>query len=84
MKPAVRGLNLTSDERALPPAGRIGEPEDIIASVFVQDGQIQPETYAPTPTYRIVTGDGPMMLPKGLGDHLVRDLEQIDRQEKGK
>lgn len=28
------------DERAVPPAGRIGETEDLIASVFVQDGKV--------------------------------------------
>jgi hypothetical protein len=28
------------DERALPPAGRIGETEDLIGSVFVQDGEV--------------------------------------------
>lgn len=28
------------DERAIPPAGRIGETEDLIGSVFVQDGKV--------------------------------------------
>lgn len=31
------------DERAVPPAGRIGETEDLIASVFVQDGKVRLE-----------------------------------------
>lgn len=71
------------DERHLPPAGRIGEPEDLIASVFVQDGKILAETYAPTPTYRVVTGDGPLVLPRGLDQALIKDLERIDAEEKG-
>lgn len=29
------------DERALPPAGRIGETEDLIGSVFVEDGKVR-------------------------------------------
>lgn len=36
-------LRLTSgceDERAVPPAGRIGETDDIIGSCFVQDGKV--------------------------------------------
>lgn len=31
---------MESDERAIPPAGRIGETEDLIGSVFVQDGKV--------------------------------------------
>jgi len=29
-----------TDERAIPPAGRIGETEDLIGSVFVKDGKV--------------------------------------------
>ena len=28
------------DERAVPPAGRIGETEDLVGSVFVKDGKV--------------------------------------------
>lgn len=28
------------DERAIPPAGRIGETEDLIGSVFVENGKV--------------------------------------------
>jgi hypothetical protein len=28
------------DERAIPPAGRIGETEDLIGSVFVKEGKV--------------------------------------------
>lgn len=31
---------LTTDERAVPPQGRIGETEDLIGSVFVEDGKV--------------------------------------------
>lgn len=31
---------ISLDERALPPAGRIGETEDLIGSVFVEDGKV--------------------------------------------
>ena len=36
----VSRMELTVDERAIPPAGRIGETEDLIGSVFVKDGKV--------------------------------------------
>lgn len=33
-----------TDERAIPPAGRIGETEDLIGSVFVQEGKVSRDT----------------------------------------
>lgn len=35
-------MPLVIDERAIPPAGRIGETEDLIGSVFVQEGKVRP------------------------------------------
>jgi hypothetical protein len=35
-----RDKELMVDERAIPPAGRIGETEDLIGSVFVKDGKV--------------------------------------------
>ena len=70
------------DERALPPAGRIAEPEDTIGTVFVQDGQIDSGTYQPMPSYRLVTVNGPLILPKGLDQYVRQRLEAIDREEK--
>ena len=37
---AVSRVELIVDERAIPPAGRIGETEDLIGSVFVKDGKV--------------------------------------------
>lgn len=34
-------IDVSTDERAIPPAGRIGETEDLIGSVFVQDGKVR-------------------------------------------
>jgi len=36
----VGRTRLIVDERAIPPAGRIGETEDLIGSVFVKDGKV--------------------------------------------
>ena len=36
----VSRVELIVDERAIPPAGRIGETEDLIGSVFVKDGKV--------------------------------------------
>ena len=36
-----------TDERAVPPAGRIGETEDLIGSVFVQDGKVCRSLHTP-------------------------------------
>jgi hypothetical protein len=36
-----QGRELMIDERAIPPAGRIGETEDLIGSVFVKDGKVR-------------------------------------------
>ncbi|WVQ69311.1 uncharacterized protein L199_007528 [Kwoniella botswanensis] len=72
-----------TDERAIPPVGRIGETEDLIGSVYVQDGKIIASTYSPLPTYRIITPNGVLTLPKGLDEHLIDVLRKIDKEEKG-
>jgi hypothetical protein len=41
-----QGKELMIDERAIPPAGRIGETEDLIGSVFVKDGKVRSLTTA--------------------------------------
>lgn len=56
--------------------GRIPEPEDIIGSVLVKEGNIQPETYQAMPTYRFVTRDGPMKLSAFLLDRLREKLKE--------
>ncbi|KAJ7672616.1 hypothetical protein DFH06DRAFT_1124466 [Mycena polygramma] len=66
-------------ERNVPALGRIGDPDDIIATVLVQDGEIQPETYQPMSSYRICTSDGPTQLTPGLAKKLQAVLEERAR-----
>jgi hypothetical protein len=44
--------------------------------------QVVPETYDAQPTYRLVTSNGPLILPRGLDRHLIKQLEAIDKEEK--
>lgn len=46
------------------------------------NGQVVPETYDAQPTYRLVTSNGPLILPRGLDKHLIEALEVIDKEEK--
>ncbi|KAJ7507215.1 hypothetical protein B0H11DRAFT_1705976 [Mycena galericulata] len=69
------------DDRNIPALGRIGDPDDIIASVLVEDGLIKPETYQAMPSYRICTSDGPTQLTPGLAQKLQAVLEQRARSE---
>lgn len=73
---------LTLDERNLPPQGRIGETEDLIASVFVEGGKVIASTYEPLPSYRLVTGYGVCTLPRGLDEHVVKWLQKVDEEAK--
>jgi hypothetical protein len=41
-----------------------------------------PSTYEPLPSYRLVTPNGPLVLPRGLDKYLVTALEKIDVEEK--
>ena len=85
------------DERAVPPAGRIGETEDLIGTVFVENGkvsdqggsrrrrltgQVVPSTYDPLPTYRLVTSNGPLILPRGLDQWFLEVLQKSDEDER--
>lgn len=63
------------DSRNLPALGRIGDPDDIIASVLVQDSKILPDTYQSMPSYRLCTSDGPTLLTEGLAAKLKLVLE---------
>jgi hypothetical protein len=42
-----------------------------------------PSTYEPSPTYRLVTGEGVCTLPRGIDEYVVGVLERVDREEKG-
>ncbi|KAK2460788.1 hypothetical protein APHAL10511_007258 [Amanita phalloides] len=54
------------DERNLPAFGRVGDPDDILASVLVENGKILPDTYQAMPAYRLCTSDGVTNLTPGL------------------
>ncbi|OJA12255.1 hypothetical protein AZE42_04073 [Rhizopogon vesiculosus] len=69
------------DNRNVPALGRIGDPDDIIASVLVQDSKILPETYQPMLSYRVCTSDGPTLLTEGLADKLKSMLENAITRE---
>ncbi|KZT36288.1 hypothetical protein SISSUDRAFT_1024433 [Sistotremastrum suecicum HHB10207 ss-3] len=69
--------------RNVPALGRINDPEDIVASVMVEDGKILPDTYQVMPTYRLITTDGPIRLPHGLDERLSETLEQLQTGDSG-
>ncbi|GJN88960.1 hypothetical protein Rhopal_001931-T1 [Rhodotorula paludigena] len=79
------------DERAPADANRVPAPQDILASVLVQQGKVVPESYEPNRVaYRLVTEDGLMRLPHGLGEKVreackrVREVEEeVARDEQG-
>ncbi|KAI8062754.1 hypothetical protein BC940DRAFT_278506 [Gongronella butleri] len=64
------------DERHPAPWGRIPRPEDIIGSVLLEDGKIQPGTYQAMPAYRLVTNKGLIHLSKPLQDCLVDEAKK--------
>jgi len=70
-----------NDARNIPPIGRIGDPDDIIGSVLVENGQVIPSTYQRMPSYRICTSDGPTQLSEGLLQELLDDLNSIHESE---
>ncbi|CDO77436.1 hypothetical protein BN946_scf184857.g43 [Trametes cinnabarina] len=69
------------DNRNIPALGRIGEPDDIIGSVRVENGEIMAETYQPMPSYRLCTADGVLQLTEGLAQRLVEVLQAKVREE---
>ncbi|KAG7095890.1 hypothetical protein E1B28_006578 [Marasmius oreades] len=70
------------DNRNVPALGRIGDVDDIIATVLVEEGKILPETYQIMPAYRLVTADGVTQLTPGLAEKLKSVLEERAAQEK--
>ncbi|KAI0827361.1 hypothetical protein BC628DRAFT_1318519 [Trametes gibbosa] len=69
------------DGRNVPALGRIGDPDDIIASVRVEHGKIMADTYQPMPSYRLCTSDGVLQLTEGLAARLVEVLQEAARGE---
>ncbi|KAF9224786.1 hypothetical protein BS17DRAFT_795164 [Gyrodon lividus] len=69
------------DNRNIPALGRIGDPDDIIASVLVENSRILPDTYQAMPSYRLCTADGPTQLTDGLAKNLKSVLEDVASRE---
>ena len=82
--------------RNVPALGRIGDPDDIIASVMIEDGQasrmftlplfinvyqVVAETYSKMPAYRLFTTDGPPKLTEGLARRLEEALQKARAEE---
>ncbi|KAF8182040.1 hypothetical protein BJ912DRAFT_832384, partial [Pholiota molesta] len=63
------------DQRNIPALDRIGDPDDIIATVLVEDGKMLVDTYQPMPAYRVCTADGVMQLTPGLSHYLQNKLQ---------
>ena len=71
-------VSLTAlDQRNPPPLGRIPDPDDIIASIRVEDGKLITESYQAMPSYRLCTNDGVCQLTDGLMDRLKLVLSQV-------
>ncbi|GAA5849768.1 hypothetical protein JCM8547_000557 [Rhodosporidiobolus lusitaniae] len=71
-----------SDLRSPADANRQPHPQDIIGSVLVQKGQIEPESFEPNKAaYRLVSEDGLMRLPEGLQGKLVEACRRVREVE---
>ncbi|CDH56339.1 hypothetical protein RO3G_06508 [Lichtheimia corymbifera JMRC:FSU:9682] len=69
-----------ADERNPPPWGRIPYPEDIIGTVLVNNGVIQPETYQEMPTHRLVTSNGIFQLSEPLRQCIIDASKKLVKQ----
>ncbi|KAL5640468.1 hypothetical protein ACGC1H_007648 [Rhizoctonia solani] len=69
------------DYRNFPEMGRVGDPDDILGSVLVQDGKIKGETYERMPAYRTCTTDGPLKLSPSLHERLLKSLREARQKE---
>ncbi|KAI9226254.1 MAG: hypothetical protein DHS80DRAFT_8033, partial [Piptocephalis tieghemiana] len=69
------------DERNPPPWGRISDPDDILGSVEVRGGKIQPETFQPMPSHRLVSSHGLFKLSEPLHQALMARLNALSSQE---
>ncbi|CUA78393.1 hypothetical protein RSOLAG22IIIB_13118 [Rhizoctonia solani] len=69
------------DYRNFPEMGRVGDPDDILGSVLVQDGKIKGDTYQRMPSYRTCTTDGPVKLSPSLHERLLKSLKEARQKE---
>jgi len=70
------------DQRNPPPLGRIPDTADIIGTVLVNEGKLVPDTYAPMPSYRMVTSDGVMSLTDSILRKLKTALIKVAEEER--
>lgn len=82
LPPGHSNHKFQTDSRNMPPLGRIGDVDDIIATVLVENSKILPETYQPMPSYRLCTSDGLVQLTPGLMRSLHAFLVHSDIEEK--
>ena len=69
------------DQRNIPMPGRIPDPDDILASIRVEDGHMLIDTFEPMPSYRLCTADGVCQLTDTLMDRLKNALQRIAKEE---
>ena len=69
------------DLRNFPEQGRVGDPDDIVGSVLVQEGKIKGDTYQRMPSYRTVTRDGPLRLTSSLHERLLKALKEAHQKD---
>lgn len=75
------GFIHVSDLRNPPDFGRIAWPEDIIGSVEVDGrGQVSPETWQDSGTYRIVTREGVLGVTEYMRGKLVEKLRELEKE----
>jgi len=79
---AMDGWMHIHDQRNIPALNRIGDPDDIIGTVLVENSEILPETYQPMLAYRLVTSDGLMQLTPGLAKKLQDTLTTVSNAER--
>ena len=72
---------LHTDHRSPPPPSRIPDPSDILATVLISSSTIQPESYQPMPTYRLVTSDGACLLSDDAMREVCQEAEQVAKSE---
>ncbi|KAH6910771.1 hypothetical protein BKA70DRAFT_1271474 [Coprinopsis sp. MPI-PUGE-AT-0042] len=85
------------DQRNPPALGRIGDPDDILGTVLVEDGCIKADTYQPMPSYRVYTPTdgakdsiggygrelgGFIKLTPGLLQRLIQSAWRAEKNEK--
>lgn len=78
----MQGWMHIHDQRNIPALNRIGDPDDIIGTVLIENSEILAETYQPMPAYRLVTSDGLMQLTPGLAQKLNDTLTAIADAER--